>query len=322
MTTLTELKATQPHAAQVLAQAVTQSRRHHAYLLIGGQAGDAERLAKVTARSLVCTARPPASPDACGQCAACRKLDGGNHPDVLEITPGDKPTIAIEKVREVISRLSLRALEAPQKLVLIFGADLMTPQAQNAVLKTLEEPPGPTCFFLTALRARALLPTIRSRTQALRLAPRDRLLAWQSLAAGGLGLEVARLLGALLGDDLERAQAVSETAGEVRAALQSALTGGSTLSDALRVAADLGGDKERADLATACLEVWIRDAQARRRGAGPSQLYDPEGPSLERAALDLAAGRLQDLRRLAIYNPNRTLGLESLLLALRGEAAG
>ena len=99
-------------------------------------------------------------------CSSCRKISTGNHPDILIMEkPEDKGSIGIEQVRALIERLEFRALEAKIKFALVKDADLLTTEAANAFLKTLEEPRSGTVLILMTALPDALLPTIRSRCQ-------------------------------------------------------------------------------------------------------------------------------------------------------------
>jgi DNA polymerase-3 subunit delta' len=106
--------------------------------------------------------------DACGECAACRRIARGVHPDVIVIEPGDSGTIKIEQVRDVIDRAGYRPFEGRRRVVLIDEADALVPQAQNALLKTLEEPPSASLFLLVSSMPDSLLPTVQSRCPRLR----------------------------------------------------------------------------------------------------------------------------------------------------------
>src|SRR5919197_1840720 len=101
--------------------------------------------------------------DACGRCAACTRIARGVHPDVLIVAPGDSGSIKIEQVREVIDRAAYRPFEGKRRVVIIDDADALMPQAQNALLKTLEEPTSSSVFILVTSRPDVLLPTVRSR---------------------------------------------------------------------------------------------------------------------------------------------------------------
>ena len=103
-------------------------------------------------------------------CAACRRIERGVHPDVLTIEPGDTGSIKIEPIRDVIDRAGFRPFEGRRRVVIIDEADALVAQAQNALLKTLEEPPSASVFLLVSSMPDALLPTVRSRCPRLRFA--------------------------------------------------------------------------------------------------------------------------------------------------------
>jgi DNA polymerase-3 subunit delta' len=114
--------------------------------------------------------------DACGVCASCKRIARGVHADVLVIEPGDTGTIKVDQVREAIDRAAYRPFEGRRRVVIVDVADAMVPEAQNALLKTLEEPPAGSMFVLVTARPDMLLPTVRSRCQRLRfgrLSPGD-----------------------------------------------------------------------------------------------------------------------------------------------------
>ena len=109
--------------------------------------------------------------DACGECAACKRIARGVHADVLVIEPGDSGTIKIDQVREAIDRSAYRPFEGRRRLVVVDEADALMSEAQSALLKTLEEPPPASVFVLITNRPDVLLPTVRSRCQCLRFGP-------------------------------------------------------------------------------------------------------------------------------------------------------
>jgi DNA polymerase-3 subunit delta' len=109
--------------------------------------------------------------DACGTCAACRRIDRGVHPDVIVIEPGESGSIKIEPVRDVIDRAAYRPFEARRRVVIFDQADAMQAPAQSALLKTLEEPPSASVFILVTSLPDALLPTVLSRCPRIRFSP-------------------------------------------------------------------------------------------------------------------------------------------------------
>ena len=139
-------------------------------LLFAGPDGVGKRLTAVAlAQALNCERR--VAFDACGECAACSRIARGVHADVLIVEPGESGAIKIEQVREVVDRTGYRPFEGRRRVVIIDGADALGLPAQDAILKTLEEPPSATVFVLITSRPDVLLPTVRSRCQRLRFGP-------------------------------------------------------------------------------------------------------------------------------------------------------
>jgi DNA polymerase-3 subunit delta' len=154
-------------------------------LILSGPGGIGKRLvAFATAQALNCTAPlgappslggdeagPPLEVDACGRCAACRRIARGVHPDVLLVEPGNSGSIKIDQVRDIIDRAAYRPFEGRRRAVIVDEADALVPAAQNALLKTLEEPPSSSVFMLVTSRPDMLLATVRSRCPRLRFRP-------------------------------------------------------------------------------------------------------------------------------------------------------
>jgi DNA polymerase-3 subunit delta' len=113
----------------------------------------------------------PGQRDACGTCTSCRKIARSLHPDVTVLDPEENSSIKIEPVREVIGKTAYRPFEGRVRVVVIDRADLLGDDAQNALLKTLEEPPPRNVFILVTARPQLLLATVRSRCCQLRFAP-------------------------------------------------------------------------------------------------------------------------------------------------------
>ncbi|MFC1798218.1 DNA polymerase III subunit delta' [Thermodesulfobacteriota bacterium] len=106
----------------------------------------------------------------CGHCRSCRKMMSGNHPDIIHIAPSGS-YIKIGQIRSLIHTLSLKPYEANCRTVLISEAHSMNPEASNALLKVLEEPPSQTVLILTARQSSDLLPTVVSRCQQIKFNP-------------------------------------------------------------------------------------------------------------------------------------------------------
>jgi DNA polymerase-3 subunit delta' len=163
----------------LLARAVAGDTLPPSLLLTGTSGIGKRRTAMAVAEALNCLAPKKTGAfeiDACGECTACRRIARGVHCDVVVIEPGDTGTIKIEPVRDVIDRANYRPFEGKRRVVIIDEADALVDAAQNALLKTLEEPPAASVFILVSSMPDALLATVRSRCRPLRfgeLAPAD-----------------------------------------------------------------------------------------------------------------------------------------------------
>lgn len=155
-------------AQETLAAFVNGGRFPHALLLEGPEGSGRRTFAREIAAALFC--RGEHKP--CGSCNQCRKVLEQNHPDV-EYYGGDgsRRSFHIDTIRQLRQNAWLLPGEAPCRVCLLCGAENMTDQAQNALLKILEEPPEHTVFILTAENRAMLLPTILSRVQTIRLEP-------------------------------------------------------------------------------------------------------------------------------------------------------
>lgn len=158
----------------VLARAVARASVPPSLMFAGPEGVGKRTIALALAQTLNCSEPRSAEgleTDACGTCPTCARIARGTHPDVVLIQPGSTGTIKVDQVREVIDRAAYRPFEGRRRVVIIDDADTLVPQAQNALLKTLEEPPAASVFLLVTARPDALLPTVRSRCPQLRFRP-------------------------------------------------------------------------------------------------------------------------------------------------------
>ena len=145
-------------------------------LIFAGPSGVGKSMMALALAQFVNCLAPVGEADACGECASCRRIVRGVHADVLRIEPGETGSIKIDQIREAIERAAYRPFEGRRRVVIIDGAEQMIVNAQDAILKTLEEPPNASTFILITDTPDMLLPTIRSRCQRLRfgrLSPAD-----------------------------------------------------------------------------------------------------------------------------------------------------
>ncbi len=185
-------------AVHVLQTALRQRRVGHAYLFTGPAQVGKTTLARTLAQALLCTETHPAGRP-CGVCRACRLTAAGRHPDLLliepEISGRGKATLKIETIRQLQQGLQLAPYEGAYKIAILSQFDAANPNAANAFLKTLEEPPPSVILLLTALAADNVLETIRSRCRVLALRPTPASVIADALQHRGLAsVEQARLL--------------------------------------------------------------------------------------------------------------------------------
>ena len=147
-------------------QAVSSGRLGHAYLLEGDAGAGKRTLARYVAALVLCQTQT-----ACGTCAACQQITAGANPDLVWIDAGGKSTLPIASVRELLKEVAVRPANGGKRVFVIAEAEKMNDAAQNALLKAIEEPPGYALFLLLCENAAMLLPTIRSRTQHIRIPP-------------------------------------------------------------------------------------------------------------------------------------------------------
>src|SRR5271169_433393 len=224
----------QPRAVAALRSALKQGALPHACLFTGPSGVGRELAAVGLAQALLCREAPG---EGCGRCSVCTRVERFAHPDVLWLLPEEEQVrrrlagrsdfphvpsrdVRVEQVRRVQERLSLRGLESPRKVVLVLPAEAMNPAAQNAFLKTLEEPPADTTLLLVTAAPDRLLPTLRSRCVRYSFSPLPRALVAAHVAkARGLDEAQAQAVAALADGSLERALALDPEQLERRRAI-------------------------------------------------------------------------------------------------------
>ena len=152
-----------------IGNAVKYDAVSHAYILNGERGSGKRLLAGLFAMSLQCQNRQEDG-DACGKCQSCRQTINRNQPDIIWVTHEKPNTVSVDDIREQVNNdIMIKPYSSPYKIYIIADADMMSVQAQNALLKTIEEPPEYAVIFLLTQNADILLPTIRSRCVMLKL---------------------------------------------------------------------------------------------------------------------------------------------------------
>ena len=189
-----------------LARQVAAQELAHAWLLLGPTGSDKAAAAAAMAAAIACPEEPH---QGCGRCSSCLRILRHRHPDVHHVVP-EGNFILVDQIREsVIAEASRSPFEAHSKVFILEEADRMNPAAQNALLKTLEEPTAGTIFILLSAREEELLDTIRSRCRVVHLqrVPEEHIA--QTLTDEGVPAEKALLAARVCEGDLHRARSLT-----------------------------------------------------------------------------------------------------------------
>ena len=317
-------------AVAMLQRAVASGRLAHACLFDGPESVGKRSAALGLAKALCCTEAPG---QGCGTCDACRRIETGQHPDVLSLAPAAQQYV-IEQAREIVTIASTRPHEAPARVLILDRADALNPSSANCLLKTLEEPcPGNHLLLVTSAPDR-LLPTIRSRTQRVRFA------ALQPAAL----VEIAVRRGATRAQAETAASLASGQAGRLMQALESeaesslwSIVGNLRRAAAARgmgaifdAAAEFSDKESRQDLpeALALLARLYRDALVTAAGAGELALLRDRASELETLAacarkdydllwLRSALREVVQASLALLSNVNPVTALEKMLMDIR-----
>ena len=162
-----------------LKNAIESGKISHSYIFTGEPGSGKKLLAGTFAATLQCEA---GGTEPCQKCDSCKKAMGKNHPDIIMVSHEKPGTITIDEIRDqVINDIDIRPYYSPYKIYIIADADLMTPQAQNALLKTIEEPPEYAVILFLTNTLDVLLQTVRSRCIIMNLRSVDTKLIQQYL---------------------------------------------------------------------------------------------------------------------------------------------
>ncbi len=152
-----------------LKNAIETKHVGHAYLISGEKFSGKEFLARAFAQALQCE---QGGTEPCGQCHSCKQAESRNHPDIIFVTHEKPSSISVDEVRDQICNdVIIKPYSGPYKIYIVNEAEKLTPQAQNALLKTLEEPPAYAVIILLCVNEGSLLQTVRSRCTLLEMKP-------------------------------------------------------------------------------------------------------------------------------------------------------
>lgn len=259
----------QGEAVGALIQDVRAGRAPHAMVLTGIPGAGKRTLARLLACAFLCTGE---GVKPCMQCKGCRRVMNGTHPDLLTPSAGEKERyVKVDHLREIIHALSLHSSEGGARVVLLENAQRMTVQAQNALLKSLEEPEESTRFVLTASGDTGLLPTVRSRCRVVRVPPWPRERVERELRRRGAGESQAADIAALCGGSIGLALSMQEDPAffELRTLCERTFFSVSAPRDVPAAAAKLRDKREAVDDILSIVEQRAREYLLFSMQAGP-----------------------------------------------------
>lgn len=329
----------------LLEAAIEGERVHHAYLFVGPEGVGKEKVARLFAKALVCESEARSSRP-CQACEGCRKAEHDSHPDVVMALPQSEAVergllsradlekapsrdLRVAEVRELERRVRLPPYEARHKAVILTPADRMNQSAQNALLKTLEEPPGDTTLILITAAADALLPTVRSRCARMPFAPLPtEIVARELVERRGYDEGRARVLAALASGSLGAALELdAETVDERRDLLERLRAVDPSDGEAVTsFAEEFTGDRGGAEKKLGLMSLWYRDVLAAASGAERAALInaDQADAAMEDASrlppreLIRRLDSISQARRDIAGNVNARLVMEGLLSTFQG----
>lgn len=303
----------------VLERALRTGKMAHAYLFEG-----IEGCGKMTTALALVEAAFCGRDEACGQCPSCRKMASRQHPDLHVVEP-DGAFIKIDQIRDLQRELVLRPVEASMKACIIDEADRLNPAAANALLKTLEEPPGNALMILLTSRLASILPTVRSRCQLLRFGPLPERVIEEELLRRGTAPDTARMAASLANGSLKRALEAGEEGDSAGRGQMLSRLGALSLGDIaplFAAAEELAADRETAverldELASLLRDVFLI------QGGGAEVVNRDLLPLLEqeagRSSLETSRQRLAHIleaRQALTRNANPRLTMDVLLMRL------
>lgn len=297
----------------------------HAYLLAGPGGTGKKSVARLCAMAALCRAegsRP------CGVCGPCRRVLSDSHPDVHNVLPQKgKQTIGVDVLREAIEEVGVKSFEDGAKVMIFPQAEKMTPAAQNCLLKTLEEPPEGTVFFLITDQPGALLPTITSRCRVVRFHPLGLQETQERLAALGLAPADAARRARMAEGCVGQALKIDEALMNLREKITQDVFSVRKPGDVLAVVNLYKDDKERQTQIMDALECAVRDIMLAQAGKMPLEGagYAREAEAYARA-VPLAGGlalaqAVTGARKMLGSNVAFASALESILLKISEEYA-
>ena len=318
-------------APDLLGHHIAEGRVRHAYLITGPDGIGKRTLALDFARALNCS-EPPSVGEFCATCRSCVLVEGMVHPDLHVVTPDeDKVRLHVDNMRDLQHKIALTPIEGDRRIALLPGFDRATDNAANALLKTLEEPPGNVVFLLTARDQEGLLPTIVSRCEVIRLRSVNKETLISALINQGHAADQAALLAGIsaglpgralaLGENENALEARRERLDELIGLLSTDLTGRLAYVERHLQTGNLQTKRDRMLLLLETWQSFWRDILIASSGAEATRGNPDRLDDLERIAdrltlqqISAVIRSIQDTMNSLEMNANIRLAMENMLL--------
>lgn len=255
-------------------EAAKQGKLSHAYIIYGQKGSGKNTFASYVSAGLLCE-KGGAQP--CGTCASCIKAKSGNHPDIIYLNRKKEGLIAVDEIREQVNHdISIKPYYGPYKIYIIRDAELMNANSQNALLKTIEEPPSYGIIFLLTDNSDGLLETVRSRCLKIDMEALDEnVLKTELKKAFSLDDKTLGEVAAFVRGNLGKAKTILEEGSEKEEKdLATDILRDIPGKDAVMIY-DLAKEAEKTDLKK-LLEIfntWYRDILVLKAGGSEEDLY-------------------------------------------------
>ena len=298
--------------------AVRHGHVGHAYIFDGPAGVGKKLIALAFAKALLCTSAVDSDGGACGLCRSCKVLEAGSHPDVIFVRRAKK-SLGVDEVREqIVGSVNLMPYSGTRRVFIIEDADVMTVQAQNALLKTLEDGPKHAVFFLLSQNFNAFMPTVISRCVLYKIPPLSHGAVRDYLIGAGVDFNRAQELARHAAGSIGRGVAIARDEGF--AALHKTMTELARDVDGMEVPAifeaakALESHKDRIGEALDMLCLYYRDVLVEKcMGQEAETHYIKENVRKIRI--------IEEARRKLNGNCNFLLTMEVMLLHLAGRGA-
>lgn len=320
----------QMEVKHTLLNSLLRDRVGHAYIFNGPPGIGKRTVAAIFAGLLLCTDLREGK--ACGRCQACLLYGGGSNPDFRR-TWTEETGIGVDEIREIQGDVAVRPMYSKRKVYIIENADKMTVQAQNCLLKTLEEPPSYVVIILTVSNYEAMLETIRSRSMRLTFKKytdeQVRQAVRSSCAEVNAGMDfITAYAGGVIGAALELAGSEEFAVLREKTVDMLAKIRGAGLSEVLGFSSFFEENRDSIDLVLEMMAVYYRDLLVARETGNENMLINSDKKDIilinaeaykPRRLLD-HIGHIEAARRALKQNANYQLAIDNMLIKLQEDS--